>query len=709
MKKIITLFSLLLISASLYAQTTNGNEWNWEFSKRTGATWTTVASRNGGGFANICSGTVYRFRIIYDGNLPTYYPSLCSPNNPVINIGFLGITKWGFNSSGSSISNPTIVQDPDVAEYVCTSPQNGPNNLKYWDVYVEYRGKNNAGVFASVLGQAWNACLYQDQNGSCWLGEVDGTGNNIYYIGGWEYYYTSGLNISHSFSTGFNPDNFVITRLNGAQNYSHDCAPSDVDYKVNFINGLVYDWDITNGWSENSPNNDNKVVVNNAGGALNATLKCFITKPATSSCPVQTHTETKQLTTITDFPNFSSWPWDGLRPAVANNFCNNGIPERYRLKPYPGTTWQDPSMDGFIHYEFEITSSPNDAARIGNSAVQNGQTFWSLYRDVWVDYNGEDEFELRCRAVYDCGNGEWTSRTFTTESPEPAPDVIITPIEADGLCAGDKVTLKRSGGVNSNLHWVIIQGATAVSSSTNDEEFRVKLSSGFVEAIIGVSKTGTCGLGPSTDYTIDTYHPNHIPDASFSWTGNPNHCDLVFTIDNPQNGFGYYWDFSINGGPTWYKPVPEGGVIGTTAILNPPTWNPPGNPNPTYTLYVNAHAQTCLTDQTDIVHDQISILRTGEYDCNDNSHDPWRKGAFSEDDPLGSELSIFPNPSAGSFSITSDSEIIQVSIISLKGEEIQTLFPGSKGVDVEIQKPGLYLAKIHSVDGTFAVEKIVVE
>ena len=72
------------------------------------------------------------------------------------------------------------------------------------------------------------------------------------------------------------------------------------------------------------------------------------------------------------------------------------------------------------------------------------------------------------------------------------------------------------------------------------------------------------------------------------------------------------------------------------------------------------------------------------------------------------QLSIFPNPSQGKFSIISDIQLNEIEVLNAAGQSILKMQPGGKAVSFEIEQSGVYFVKINS-GNSVATKKILVK
>ena len=69
------------------------------------------------------------------------------------------------------------------------------------------------------------------------------------------------------------------------------------------------------------------------------------------------------------------------------------------------------------------------------------------------------------------------------------------------------------------------------------------------------------------------------------------------------------------------------------------------------------------------------------------------------------EVEIYPNPSKGTVTITSEKEINQINIYNLEGKLIHTTLSKS----FEITSSGVYFINVNSKDGNYTIRKIVIQ
>jgi hypothetical protein len=74
------------------------------------------------------------------------------------------------------------------------------------------------------------------------------------------------------------------------------------------------------------------------------------------------------------------------------------------------------------------------------------------------------------------------------------------------------------------------------------------------------------------------------------------------------------------------------------------------------------------------------------------------------------EVFVYPNPSAGSFEVASDTEIQALAVISVNGQVVYAVKPFSKNYRVNLValNPGIYFLKVTSANG-YSFEKLIIE
>jgi hypothetical protein len=71
-------------------------------------------------------------------------------------------------------------------------------------------------------------------------------------------------------------------------------------------------------------------------------------------------------------------------------------------------------------------------------------------------------------------------------------------------------------------------------------------------------------------------------------------------------------------------------------------------------------------------------------------------------------ISLYPNPSKGLISITSNNNIDEIVILGLKGEKILSLQPNEKFFQILLPQDGLYVALI-KINGKVLKKKILIQ
>ncbi len=79
-----------------------------------------------------------------------------------------------------------------------------------------------------------------------------------------------------------------------------------------------------------------------------------------------------------------------------------------------------------------------------------------------------------------------------------------------------------------------------------------------------------------------------------------------------------------------------------------------------------------------------------------------------EENNVATNVSIFPNPSCGSFKILAKSKIEYISIFSDSGQNVLNQWPGSFQTQIDLPNSGVYFVNFQLQDGSTATEKLVV-
>ena len=72
------------------------------------------------------------------------------------------------------------------------------------------------------------------------------------------------------------------------------------------------------------------------------------------------------------------------------------------------------------------------------------------------------------------------------------------------------------------------------------------------------------------------------------------------------------------------------------------------------------------------------------------------------------ELSIYPNPSNGNFTITSEMPLQEVQVVAIDGSIVATSTPNASQMNIESLSPGTYLVKSITQEGKSSVVRIQV-
>ena len=70
-------------------------------------------------------------------------------------------------------------------------------------------------------------------------------------------------------------------------------------------------------------------------------------------------------------------------------------------------------------------------------------------------------------------------------------------------------------------------------------------------------------------------------------------------------------------------------------------------------------------------------------------------------------LSVYPNPTNGSFIVNSSEKINEINIFNSLGECVHKEKPNSQNVNLQVDKTGIYFVSIKTVTGVFTKRIIV--
>jgi Secretion system C-terminal sorting domain len=313
-----------------------------------------------------------------------------------------------------------------------------------------------------------------------------------------------------------------------------------------------------------------------------------------------------------------------------------------------------------------ISISPEVDNAQYNCTITTGDPTTVLAPAIWNNTNWNTDDATAYTAPAPC--------SLSCGPPPPCndPTVPAATIINPTVCIGDSVMITISGTLNDATMWVVYTdscGGTQIGSTTGTT-IMVEVTAGttpyFIRGEGGCVTPGSCGQTMAFGIPLD--------DASFTYPFT-TYCNTD-GLQTPST--------TLPGGT--FSSAPAGLSLTPNLGLLDPSLSTPN----TYTVYYTTNGTCPSTDSTTI----IVTICTG---LNPNN--------------TQNELSIYPNPSKGSFMVNLKSfdENTTLNILDILGKEVisKTITSTSTLVNIT-NKKGVYFLKIQSKKGT-TVKKIIID
>lgn len=451
---------------------------------------------------------------------------------------------------------------------------------------------------------------------------------------------------------------YIAVYANPVAGFNWDQSDLTVSFTNTSQNASSYLWDFGDGNSSTETNpvhsylSSGTYVVSLTSASTTCgndiTTQTLILETASANFSANvTQTCTSQNVIFTDNSTAAtSWAWnfgDGANPATAitqgphsviysttgsktvSLTINGAITE---TKTDYITVYQDP-ISGFSWEQIDLTISFTNTSQNANSYL-------------WDFGDGNTSTELNPVHIYPAGGTyivSLSSISNTCGTDVSSQTLILETASANFIadltqvCTAQEVIFTDNSTAATSWEWNFGDGATPATASSQGPHAVNYSTSG--------SKTVSLTInGSVTETKPDYINVYPFPLAGFGWS----QAGLIITFTNSsQNAMGYLWDFGDGNTSTESSPVHIYDGDGT------------------YVVSLTAVSEMCGND----IHTETLILNTI---------------GISEPEP-GSGLQVFPNPSNGNFTLTSDFELtnLTLKLYNLQGKLMFETSPASIG------------------------------
>ena len=316
--------------------------------------------------------------------------------------------------------------------------------------------------------------------------------------------------------------------------------------------------------------------------------------------------------------------------------------------------YRDNSLSGIMHNKFIII----DANSTNNSWVMGGSTNWTNPSNLFNDYNNIIFIQDKAVAqAYTIEFNEMWNGTFGENKEDNTPHFFMvngTEVEVY-FSPSDQTTsqiLKFINNVNFTLEFGLL---------------------GFTRDDLGstvIDKDGEFGVNIRGIIEQENVTGSEYDNLINAGVNIKSHMGVQYSLHHKYA-------------------ISDVGVAGSdpTVLTGSHNWS--------------SNAENSSDENTIIIHDQtIANIYLQEFE------ERWGELSSTGIDNKGNlEVEIYPNPSKGTVTITSEKEINQVNIYNLEGKLIHTTLSKS----FEITSSGVYFINVNSKNGNYTIRKIVIQ
>ena len=316
--------------------------------------------------------------------------------------------------------------------------------------------------------------------------------------------------------------------------------------------------------------------------------------------------------------------------------------------------YRDNSLSGIMHNKFIII----DANSTNNSWVMGGSTNWTNPSNLFNDYNNIIFIQDKAVAqAYTIEFNEMWNGTFGENKEDNTPHFFMvngTEVEVY-FSPSDQTTsqiLKFINNVNFTLEFGLL---------------------GFTRDDLGstvIDKDGEFGVNIRGIIEQENVTGSEYDNLINAGVNIKSHMGVQYSLHHKYA-------------------ISDVGVAGSdpTVLTGSHNWS--------------SNAENSSDENTIIIHDQtIANIYLQEFE------ERWGELSSTGIDNKGNlEVEIYPNPSKGTVTITSEKEINQINIYNLEGKLIHTTLSKS----FEITSSGVYFINVNSKDGNYTIRKIVIQ
>ncbi|MBT6013626.1 MAG: T9SS type A sorting domain-containing protein [Flavobacteriales bacterium] len=316
--------------------------------------------------------------------------------------------------------------------------------------------------------------------------------------------------------------------------------------------------------------------------------------------------------------------------------------------------YRDNSLSGIMHNKFIII----DANSTNNSWVMGGSTNWTNPSNLFNDYNNIIFIQDKAVAqAYTIEFNEMWNGTFGENKEDNTPHYFMvngTEVEVY-FSPSDQTTsqiLKFINNVNFTLEFGLL---------------------GFTRDDLGstvIDKDGEFGVNIRGIIEQENVTGSEYDNLINAGVNIKSHMGVQYSLHHKYA-------------------ISDVGVAGSdpTVLTGSHNWS--------------SNAENNSDENTIIIHDQtIANIYLQEFE------ERWGELSSTGIDNKGNlEVEIYPNPSKGTVTITSEKEINQVNIYNLEGKLIHTTLSKS----FEITSSGVYFINVNSKNGNYTIRKIVIQ
>ena len=349
-----------------------------------------------------------------------------------------------------------------------------------------------------------------------------------------------------------------------------------------------------------------------------------------------------------------------------NDAYNRGVTVRYiadddvtnimlsSLDPNIPIVYRDNSLSGIMHNKFIII----DANSTNNSWVMGGSTNWTNPSNLFNDYNNLIFIQDKAVAqAYTLEFNEMWSGIFGSNKEDNTPHLFnVNGTEVEVYFSPSDQTTSQILKFIDNVDYTLEFGLL-----------------GFTRDDIGgavIDKNGEFGVNIRGIVEQENVTGSEYDNLINAGVNIKSHQGVQYSLHHKYA-------------------IADVGISGSdpTILTGSHNWS--------------SNAENNSDENTIIIHDQtIANIYLQEFE------ERWGELSSTGIDNKGIlEIEIYPNPSKGTVTITSEKEINHINIYNLEGKLIQTTLSKS----FEITSSGVYFIKVNSKDGNYTIRKILIQ